>query len=91
MSGQSLEYFTQPVSCSWGKLHFCNSSLLGLKTLITLLGRDLLSKLKVQILLPPVPREYFCMPLIEEQADPSVWMDGSTIERARQALLLRIT
>jgi hypothetical protein len=66
--------------CSWGILHLCHSFLLVSETPIPLLGRDLLSKLKVHILLPP--REYFCMPLIEEQVDHlSVWMDGSTIGR----------
>jgi hypothetical protein len=44
-----------------------------------LLGRDLLFKLEIQI----PHQEYFCMPLIEEQVDLSVWIDGSTIKRAR--------
>jgi hypothetical protein len=37
------------------------------ETPIPLLGQDLLSQLKAQILLPP--GEYFCFPLIEEQVD----------------------
>jgi hypothetical protein len=47
------------------------------------LGRNLLSKLKVQILLPH--GKYFCIPLIEEQEESSIWTDGSTIRRAKTA------
>jgi hypothetical protein len=77
ISGQPLEcYFTWPLACSWGNLHFCHSFLVVPETPIPLLGRDLLSQLKIQILL--LPREYFCFPLIEEQVDPTVWADGTT-------------
>jgi hypothetical protein len=53
ISGQPLgQYFTQPLACSWGDLHFCHSFMLVPETPIHLWRRDLLSKLKVQILLP---------------------------------------
>jgi hypothetical protein len=38
-SGQPLEhYFTQPVACSWGDLHFCHSFLIVPETPEPLLG-----------------------------------------------------
>jgi hypothetical protein len=77
ISGQPLEhYFTQPLACSWGDFYFCHSFLIVPETPTPLLGQDLLSKLGVQLLLPA--GEYFCLPLIEEQVDPTVWADGHT-------------
>jgi hypothetical protein len=79
-SGQPLEhYFTQPLACSWGDLLFCHSFLIVPKTPMSLLGQDLLSQLKTQILLPR--GSYFCCPLLQEQIDPTVWTDEC---RARQ-------
>jgi hypothetical protein len=78
ISGQPLEhYFTQPLACSRGDFHFCHFFLIVPEMLPLLLGQDLLSKLGVQPLLPP--GEYFCLPLIEEQVDPTVWTDGHTV------------
>jgi hypothetical protein len=54
------------------------------ETPIVLLGQDLLSRLKVQILLPP--GEYFCFSSIEEQVDPTVWTDSTTVGQAKTAL-----
>jgi hypothetical protein len=52
-SGQPLEhYFTWPLACPLGDLLFCHSFLIVPKTPISLLGQDLLSQLKTQILLP---------------------------------------
>jgi hypothetical protein len=50
---------------------------------VPLLGQDLLSQLKAQILLPP--GYYLCCPLLQEQVDPTVWTDGMTM-----ALLIQI-
>jgi hypothetical protein len=84
ISGQPLEcYFTQPLACSWGDFHFCHSFLIVPETPIPLLGQDLLSKLEVQLLLPP--GEYFCLPLIEEQVDSTVWTEGHTVGWAQTA------
>jgi hypothetical protein len=78
ISGQPLEhYFTQSLACFWGDFHFCHSFLIVPEAPTPLLGRDFLSKSGVQLLLPP--GEYFCLPLIEEQIDPMVWMDGHTM------------
>jgi hypothetical protein len=82
ISGQSLEgCFTQPLAWSWGDFHFCHSFLIVPETSTPLLGQDLLSKLGVQLLLPP--GEYFCLSLIEEQVDPTVWTDGHTVGQAQ--------
>jgi hypothetical protein len=43
----------KPLACSWGDLLFCHSFLIVPKTPVSLLGWDLLSQLKVQVLLPP--------------------------------------
>jgi hypothetical protein len=51
---------------------------------VSLLGWDLLSQLKAQILLPP--GSYFCCPLLQEQIDSTVWMDEMSVGRARMAL-----
>jgi hypothetical protein len=83
--GQPLEhYFTQPLACFWGDFHFCHSFLIVPETITPLLGQDLLSKLGVQLLLPP--GEYFCLPLVEEQVDPTVWMDGHIVGWAQTAV-----
>jgi hypothetical protein len=73
-SGQPLElYFTWPLACSLRDLLFCHSLLIVPETPVTLLGWDLLSQLKAQILLPP--GSYLCCPLLQEQIDPTVWND----------------
>jgi hypothetical protein len=60
-SGQPLEcYFSQPLASSWGDLLFCHSFLTVPKTPMSLLGQDLLSQLKTQILL--LPGSYFSAP-----------------------------
>jgi hypothetical protein len=75
ISDQPLQhYFTQPLACSWQDFHFCHSFLIVPETPTPLLGGDLLSKLGVQLLLPL--GEYFCLPLIEEQVYPVVWING---------------
>jgi hypothetical protein len=52
--GQPLErYFTQPLACSWGDLHFCNIFLIVPETTTPLLGQDLLSKLGVTATFTP--------------------------------------
>jgi hypothetical protein len=84
ISDQPLEsYFTQLLACSWGDFHFCHSFLIVPETPTPLLGQDLLSKLGIQLLLPP--GEHFCLPLIEEQVDPTVWTSGHTVGQARTA------
>jgi hypothetical protein len=70
ISGKPLEhYFTQPLACSLGNFLFCHSFLIVPKTPMSLLGRDLLSQLKAQILLPP--GSYLCCPLLQEQINPT--------------------
>jgi hypothetical protein len=61
ISGQPLEcYFTQPLACSWGDLHFCHPFLIVPDTPGPLLWQDLLSKgsnslapRQLYLLLPP--------------------------------------
>jgi hypothetical protein len=47
------------------------------ETLVPLLGWDLLSQLKAQILLPP--GSYFYYPLFQEQIDSTVWTDEMSV------------
>jgi hypothetical protein len=44
---------------------------------VLLLGWDLLSQLKAQILLPP--GNYLCCLLLQEKVDPTVWTDGMIV------------
>jgi hypothetical protein len=77
-SGQPLEhYFTWPLACSLGDLLFCHSFLIVSKTPMPLLGQDLLSQLKAQVLLPP--GSYFCCPLLQEQIDSTMWTDEMNV------------
>jgi hypothetical protein len=77
-SGQPLEhYFTWLLAYSLGDLLFCHSFLIVLKTPVSLLGWDLLSQLKTQILLPP--GSYFCCPLLQEQIDSTMWTDKMSV------------
>jgi hypothetical protein len=88
ISSHPLErYFTQPLSCSWGDLHFCHSFLIVPDGPVPLLEQDLLSQLKTQILLPsPHPSDNLCCPLLQEQVDPTVWTEGMTVGQAKMAL-----
>jgi hypothetical protein len=85
ISGNPLEhYFTRPLACSLANLLFCHSFLIVAKTPMSLLGQDLLSQLKTQILL--LPGSYLCCPLLQEQIDSTVWTDEMSIGQARMAL-----
>jgi hypothetical protein len=53
-----------------------------------LLGWDVLSQLKAQILL--LPGNYLCCLLLHEQIGPTVWTDGMTIGQAKTALRIQI-
>jgi hypothetical protein len=89
ISGKSVEqYFTQSLACSLGDLLFCHSFLIVPKTLVSLLGQNLQSQLKTQIL--PPPGSYFCCPLLHEQIDPIAWTDEMSIGRAWTALPIQI-
>jgi hypothetical protein len=55
---------------------------------VSLLGQDLLSQLKAQILLPP--GSYLCCPLLQEQRDSTVWTYEKSVGWARTALLIQI-
>jgi hypothetical protein len=55
---------------------------------VTLLGWDLLSQLKAQVLLPP--GNYFCCPFVQEQIDSTVWTDEMSVGRAWMALPIQI-
>jgi hypothetical protein len=55
---------------------------------VPLLGWDLLSQLKVHILLPP--GDYLCCPLLQEQVDTTVWTDGMTVGQTKMALPIQI-
>jgi hypothetical protein len=78
ISGHPLErYFTQPLACSWGDFLFCHSFLIVPKTPVSLLGQDLLSQLKAQVLLPP--GSYLCCPLLQKQRDSTVWTNEMSV------------
>jgi hypothetical protein len=55
---------------------------------VSLLGQDLLSQLKAQVLL--LPGSYLCCPLLQEQRDSTVWTDEMTVGRAWMALPIQI-
>jgi hypothetical protein len=55
---------------------------------MSLLGQDLLSQLKTQILL--LPGSYFCCPLLQEQIDSTMWTDEMSVGRVRTALPIQI-
>jgi hypothetical protein len=87
--GQPLEcYFTWPLACSLRDLLFCHSFLIVPETPVSLMGQDLLSQLKTQILLHP--GSYFCCPLLQEQRDSTVWTDEMSVGQARLALPTQI-
>jgi hypothetical protein len=55
---------------------------------VSLLGWDLLSQLKAQILLPP--GSYLCCPLLHEQRDSTVWTNEMSVGWARMALPIQL-
>jgi hypothetical protein len=78
ISGKPLgHYFTWPLACSLGDLLFCHSFLIVPKTPMSLLGQDLQSQLKTQILL--LPGSYFCCSLLQEQIDSTMWTDEMSV------------
>jgi hypothetical protein len=88
-SGQPLEcYFTRPLACSLGDLLFCHSFLIVPKTSMSLLGQDLLSQLKTQILLPTC--SYLCCPLLQKQIDSTMWTDEMSVGWAWMAYPIQI-
>jgi hypothetical protein len=89
ISGKPLEhYFTQPLACSLGNLLSCQSFFVVPKIPMTLLGQDLLSQLKPQILLPP--GSYFCCPLLQKQIDSIVWTNEMSVGQAWTVLPIQI-
>jgi hypothetical protein len=74
--------------CSWGDLLFCHSVLIVTKTPLSLLGWDLPSQLKSQILLPP--GSYLCCPLLQEQIDSTMWTDEMSVGSAWKSLPIQI-
>jgi hypothetical protein len=58
------------------------------ETPVPLLGWDLLSQLKAQILLPP--GSYFCYPLLQGQIGPTVWTDEMSVGWTRTALFIQV-
>jgi hypothetical protein len=88
ITGKCLErYFTWPLACSWGDLHFHHSFLIVPETSVLLLGWDLLSLLKVKILLHL--SDYLCCPLLQEQIDLTLWTDVMTVGQAKMALPIK--
>jgi hypothetical protein len=81
-------YFTRPLACSWEELLFCHSFLIVSETPVTLLGWDLLSQLKAQILLPT--GSYLYCPLLQEQIDSTLWTDETSVGQAWMALPIQI-
>jgi hypothetical protein len=71
-----------------GDLLFCHSFLIVPETPVSLLEQDLLSQLKIQILLPP--GNFFCCPLLQEEIDSTMWTDGMTVGRTWTALPIQI-
>jgi hypothetical protein len=55
---------------------------------VSLLGQDLLSQLKAQVLLPP--GSYFCCPLLPEKIDSTMWTDKMSVGRDWMALPIQI-
>jgi hypothetical protein len=55
---------------------------------MSLLGQDLLSQLKTQILLPT--GSYLCCPVLQEQIDSTVRTDEMSVGRAWMALPIQI-
>jgi hypothetical protein len=55
---------------------------------VSLLGQDLVSQLKAQILLPP--GSYLCCPLLQEKIYSTVWTDEMSVGQARLALPIQI-
>jgi hypothetical protein len=87
-SGQLLQhYFTRPLTCSWGALLFCHSFLIVPEIPVPLLGWDLPSQLKAQILLP---QQLSLLPPPSGTKDSTVWTDGMTVGRARMALPIQV-
>jgi hypothetical protein len=71
-----------------GDILFCHSFLIVPETQGILLGWDLLSQLKAQILLPP--GSYFCCPLLQKQIDSTVWTDEMSVGQAWMALPIQV-
>jgi hypothetical protein len=59
-----------------------------MKLPVLLLGQDLLSQLKAQILL--LPGDNICCPLLQEQIDLTMWTDGMTVGLPIMVLLIQI-
>ena len=79
-----MYYFGASVSCDWDLVLFLHEFLIVPESPSPLLGRDILSKFHVSVLINMEPSLF--LPLIEQNVNPRVWADGKSVGRAQSAI-----
>ena len=76
---------------TWEFIFFSHAFLIIPESPTPLLGRDSLSKVKASIHMMKEPNQGLCLPLMETDIDPEVWVIGRKIGRAKNAQPIEIT
>lgn len=75
VSGKPLtQYFSQPLTCSWGDLLFTCAFLIMPESPTPLPGRDILAHMGTTVFMPP---GHSLSPLMETNLNPEVWVTNS--------------
>ena len=76
-------YFSCPLSCNWDSVLFSHEFLIVPESPSPLLGRDILSKVHGSVFMKMEPS--ISLPLIEQNVNLRVWVDGKTVSWAQNA------
>ena len=85
LSGQAKKYyFSCSLSCNWDSVLFSHEFLIVPESPSSLLGRDILSKVHASVFMNMEPS--LSLPLIEQNVNPRVWVDGKSVGQAQNAI-----
>ena len=85
LSGQAKKYyFSCSLSCNWDSVLFSHEFLIMPESPLPLLGRDILRKVHASVFMNMEPS--LSLPLIEQNVNPRVWVDGKSVGQAQNAI-----
>ena len=78
-------YFSHPLSCNWDSALFSNEFLIVLESPSSLLGRNILNKVQASVFTNMEPA--LSLPLIKQNVNPKVWLDGKSVGQDKMLFL----
>ena len=82
--GVKSYYFSVSISCDWDSVLFSYEFLIVSVSPSPLLGRDILSKVHASVFVNM--ETSLSLPLIEQNVNPRVWVDGKSVGQAQNAI-----